>query len=134
MTTDRSKRLVRTAAIAGTALAGAGVAVAVGANPFPVSQHPQDSDVLALEKRERALSKEATRVNAINAERWADYRQDLAQRQKVISQVEAANARALAAQGSASSGSGYSSGGSSYSAPQATYVPPAAPVASSGSS
>lgn len=134
MTTDRSRRLVRTAAIAGTALAGAGVAVAVGANPFPASERPQDADVVALEKRERALSAEARRVNALNAERWAEYRKDLAQRQKVISQVEAANARALAARASAPSASGYSSAGSSYSAPQATYVPPAAPVASSGSS
>lgn len=104
MTTDRSRRLVRTAAIAGTALAGAGVAVAVGANPFPASEQPRDADVVALEKRERALSAEARRVNAMNAERWAEYRKDLAERQQ------------------------------SYSAPQATYVPSAAPVASSESS
>lgn len=116
-TTDRSRRRVRVAAIAGTVLAGAGVAVAVGADPFPESNQPRDAAVAALEKRERALTAEARRVNAMNAERWATYRTQLAERQQQIAAVESANSAAA-----------------SYSAPQATYVPSAAPVASSGSS
>lgn len=134
-TTDRSKRRVRWTAIGGTALMGVGAAVAIGANPFPHSDRPKDADVVALEKREKALATEATRVNALNAERWASYRVQLASRNKEIAAVRAANAQALASASTASYG-GYSSGGSSggyASAPAATYVP-AAPVASSGSS
>lgn len=134
-TTDRSKRRVRWTAISGTALMGVGAAVAIGANPFPHSDRPKDADVVALEKREKALATEATRVNALNAERWASYRVQLASRNKEIAAVRAANAQALASASTASYG-GYSSGGSSggyASAPAATYVP-AAPVASSGSS
>ena len=132
-TTDRSKRRVRWTAISGTALLGVGAAVAIGANPFPQSSQPKDPAVAALEQRERALATEARRVNAANAERWATYRVKLAERNKQIAAVEAANAQALA---SASSYGGYgstSSGGGYASAPAATYVP-SAPVASSGSS
>lgn len=117
-TTDKSRRRVRTAALAGTMLAGVGVAVAVGANPFPASDQPKDADVTALEQRERALAREARRVNDLNAERWASYRTQLAERQQQIAQAQAENAANQA----------------SYSAPQATYVPQAAPVAQSGSS
>lgn len=134
MTTDRSRRRVRVAAVAATALAGAGVAVAVAADPFPASQQPRDPAVVALETREKYLASEARRVNAVNAERWATYRTQLAAREKQIALAQDANERALAARGSTASGGGSSSGGSSYSAPQATYVPPAPPVASSGSS
>lgn len=144
-TTDRSRRRVRWTAISGTALMGVGAAVAIGANPFPHSDRPKDADVVALETREKALATEATRVNALNAERWASYRVKLAERKKEIAAVEAANAQALAASAAATSASygGYASGGSSgsstsgsggyASAPAATYVP-SAPVASSGSS
>lgn len=117
-TTDRSRRRVRTAAVATTMLAGVGVAVAVGANPFPKSDQPKDPQLTALEQRERALSAEAKRVNAMNAERWATYRTQLTERQQQIAQVQDQNAANQA----------------SYSAPQASYVPQAAPVASSGSS
>ena len=123
-TTDRSKRRVRWTALGGTALLGMGAAVAIGANPFPQSDQPKDPSVTALEQREAALAGEAKRVNAMNAERWASYRVKLAERNREIAVVQAANAQALAAPPSYG---GYSS------APAATYVP-SAPVASSGSS
>ena len=131
-TTDRSKRRVRWAAIGGTAMLGVGAAVAIGANPFPASDQPKDPQVAALEMREKALASEAKRVNALNAERFASYRTQLAERQQQIAAVEAANARAQAA---SSSYGGYGSGSSGgySSAPAATYVP-SAPVASSSSS
>jgi len=131
-TTDRSKRRVRWAAIGGTAMLGVGAAVAIGANPFPASDQPKDPQVAALEMREKALAAEAKRVNAVNAERFASYRKQLAERQQEIAAIEAANARAQA--GSSSYG-GYGSGSSGgySSAPAATYVP-SAPVASSSSS
>ena len=131
-TTDRSKRRVRWAAIGGTAVLGVGAAAAIGANPFPASDQPKDPQVTALEMREKALASEAKRVNALNAERFASYRTQLAERQREIAAVEAANARAQA--GSSSYG-GYGSGSSGgySSAPAATYVQ-SAPVASSSSS
>ena len=118
-TTDRSRRRVRWAAMGGTVLAGAGVAVGIAADPFPVSQRPKDPAVAALEMREKALTAEATRVNAVNAERWATYRTQLSARQQEIAQVNSANA--------ASVSQSYSS------ASQAGYVQ-SAPVASSSSS
>jgi hypothetical protein len=116
MTTDRSKRRVRWTAISATALMGVGAAAAIAADPFPRSQQPKDPAVQALEAREKALAAEATRVNAMNAERWATYRTQLEARQMEIARVNDLNAAS-----------------SSYSAPQATYVP-SAPVASSSSS
>lgn len=121
MTTDRSRRRVRWTAIGGTALLGVGAAVAIGANPYPQSERPEDPQVAALEQRERALASEARRVNAANAERWATYRVQLAERNREIAAVNAANAATP------------SSGGSYSAAPAATYVP-SAPVASSSSS
>lgn len=122
MTTDRSRRRVRVAAISGTVLLGAGAAVAIAADPFPSSTAQENPELAALEAREKALTREATRVNAVNAKRWDTYRDQLAERQSQINAVNAANADAQS-----------HSGGSSYSAPQATYVPEA-PVASSSSS
>ena len=132
-TTDRSKRRVRWTALGGTALLGVGAAVAIGANPFPQSDQPKDPSVTALEKREAALASEAKRVNAVNAERWASYRVQLAARNREIAVIDAANARAQAAASYGGYAAGGASGGGYASAPAATYVP-SAPVASSGSS
>ena len=144
MTTDSRRRRVRVTAIAGTALVGVGAAVAIGANPYPRSERPKDPDVRALETREAALAREARGVNALNAERWATYRTQLAQRTKQIAAVNSANARAMAAAspttpygGAPSGGSAPTSssgqGGGYAAAPAATYVP-APPVTRSGSS
>jgi hypothetical protein len=122
-TTDRSRRRVRVAAISGTVLLGAGAAVAIAADPFPASQPSDNPALAALETREKALAREAKRVDAMNAERWDTYRDQLAERQKEIAAVSAANADARASY----------SAGSSYSGPQASYVP-TAPAASSSSS
>mgnify|MGYP003342929178 CR=1 FL=1 len=128
---------MRWTAIGGTALVGVGAAVAIGANPYPHPERPKAPDVQALEAREQALATEARRVNAMNTQRWAVYRQELAQRQEEIAAINAANAsaRASAAASAATAGSSSSGsyGGSSYSAPSASYVP-APPVASSGAS
>jgi hypothetical protein len=141
MTTDQSRRRVKLAAVTGTVIVGAGAAVAIGANPFPAADRPKDADVLALEAREQTLARDARRVNAINAERWASYRTDLAARKRQIAQVNAANDRvraAIAARGQSPSpsysGGSSASGSASTAAPAATYVPPAAPVARSSSS
>lgn len=126
MTTDRSKRAVRWTAISATALLGVGAAAAIAADPFPRSNQPKDPAIQALEAREKALAAEATRVNAMNAERWATYRTQLEARQQEIARVNALNAQTRSANASAAASS-------SYSAPQATYVP-SPPVASSSSS
>lgn len=107
MTTDRSRRAVRWTAISATALLGVGAAAAIAADPFPRSTQPKDPAIQALEAREKALAAEASRVNAMNAERWATYRSQLETRQQEID--------------------------SYYSAPQSGYVP-SPPVASSSSS
>lgn len=144
MTTDASKRRVRVTAIAATGLVGVGAAVAIGANPYPHSERPKDADVRALETREMALAREARSVNALNADRWAAYRVQLAQRINDIAAIKAANARTLAAASSSTSYGGISSGSSASTsssgqgggyaaAPAATYVP-APPVTRSGSS
>lgn len=119
MTTDRSRRAVRWTAISATALLGVGAAAAIAADPFPRSTQPKDPAIQALEAREKALAAEASRVNAMNAERWATYRSQLEARQQEIARVNDLNAAAAATP--------------SYSAPQSSYVP-SPPVASSSSS
>lgn len=95
MTPDHGRRRVRSAAIGGTVLAVGGVALAVGANPFPQSTAQKDPALMALQKRERALSAEATRVTAMNAARWSRYRAQLTARRQ---QIASASAAAQAAQ------------------------------------
>lgn len=102
MTPDQSKTRVRRTAIAGTALALAGVAVAVAAHPYPQSTAAKDPTVVALQRREAALAKQAAQVTAANNARWATYRTQLASRQKQIAAANAAAAQAAQAAPSAS--------------------------------
>ena len=144
-TTEQSKRTVRVLAIGGTVIATAGVGIAFAANPHPITTHPPDARLTALQRREAMLAREASVVNAEHDAEWSDYRAQLADRQQQIDQVNAWNdqvrakaaAAAQAAQASqaaaAASSSSSSSSSSAGASPSAGYVY-SPPVASSGSS
>ena len=137
-TTEQSKRTVRVLAIGGAVIATAGMGVAFASNPYPKSTQPLDPRLVALQQREKIVAAQAQVVNQEHDALWREYRLELAQRQREISDVNAWNSRVratLATSGSASQGGGSSSSSSSSSgaSPSAGYVY-TPPVVSSRSS
>ena len=77
----------------------------VAARPWPPAGEEQDPRLAALERREQRLRRQAVRVNGLVERRFAAYRMRLAERQREIAAVQAANAAVPAPSRAASSGS-----------------------------
>lgn len=127
-TTERSRRRVRMAALAGTLGATAAVAAAVYANPYPAT--PVDDRIAQLEARERAVAQQARQVSARSAREWSRYRAQLAVRQARIRAVEDHNARVRMQERTLAS----AVPAAAVAAPPPVAYTPAPPVASSGAS